>query len=112
MKASKFTEAQKAFRQTTGFVKSLLVLIRLDWEVPDFSTLSRSRKTFPVNIPHRGSQRALHLQIDNTGIKLEGEGDWNAPKMAGQNAASGARSIPGSTNKCWRSGRSRLPAAI
>lgn len=36
-----------ALRQTTGFVKSLLRLIGLDWTVPDFSTLSRRQKTLP-----------------------------------------------------------------
>ena len=30
-----------ALRQTTGFVESLLSLTGLDWDVPDFSTLSR-----------------------------------------------------------------------
>ena len=45
-----------ALRQTTGFVVSLLCLIGLDGEVPDFSTLSRRQKTLKVNIPYRGSQ--------------------------------------------------------
>ena len=40
-----------ALRQTTGFVGSLLQLVGLDWEVPDFSTLSRRQKTLAVNIP-------------------------------------------------------------
>jgi hypothetical protein len=44
-----------ALRQTTGCVESLLQLIGLDWEVPDFSTLSRRQMTLAVNIPHRGS---------------------------------------------------------
>ena len=43
-----------ALRQTTGFVESLLYLIGLGWDVPDFSTLSRRQKTLAVNIPHRG----------------------------------------------------------
>ena len=30
-----------ALRQTTGFVESLLLLIGLDWDVPDFRRLSR-----------------------------------------------------------------------
>ena len=30
-----------ALRQTTGFTESLLRLIGLDWDVPDFSTLNR-----------------------------------------------------------------------
>ena len=72
-----------ALRQTTGLVESLLCLIGLDWEAPDFSTLSRRQKTLAVNIPHRGSQGPLHLLIDSTGIKVEGEGEWNARKHGG-----------------------------
>jgi hypothetical protein len=76
-------QATMATRQTTGFVESLLSLIGLDWDVPDFSTLSRRQKTLAVNIPHRGSQGPLHLLIDSTGIKVEGEGEWNARKHGG-----------------------------
>ena len=63
-----------ALRQTTGFVESLLRLVGLNWTVPDFSTLSRRQKTLAVNIPYRGSKGPLHLLIDSTGIKVEGEG--------------------------------------
>jgi len=72
-----------ALRQTTGFVESLLRLIGLDWAVPDFSTLSRRQKTLKINIPCRGSQGPLHVLIDSTGIKVEGEGEWNARKHGG-----------------------------
>ncbi len=72
-----------ALRQTTGFVESLLRLVGLDWDVPDFSTISRRQKTLVVNIPHRVSQGPLHLLIDSTGIKVEGEGEWNARKHGG-----------------------------
>ncbi|WP_295180183.1 IS5 family transposase [Shimia sp.] len=72
-----------ALRQTTGFVESLLQLNGLDWSVPDFSTLSRRQKTLAVNIPYRGSEGPLHLLIDSTGIKVEGEGEWNARKHGG-----------------------------
>lgn len=72
-----------ALRQTTGFVESLLRLIGLDWAVPDFSTLSRRQKTLKVDIPYRGSEGPLHLLIDSTGIKVEGEGEWNACKHGG-----------------------------
>lgn len=100
-----------ALRQTTGFVESLLCLIGLNWEAPDFSTLSRRQKTLAVNIPHRGSQGPLHLLINGMTIKMKRKGEWNVRKHGGQNAASGARSISGSTNKRWRSGRSRSPVA-
>lgn len=72
-----------ALRQTTGFVESLLRLIGLDWAVPDFSTLSRRQKSLKVNIPYRGSDGPLHLLVDSTGIKVEGEGEWNARKHGG-----------------------------
>lgn len=72
-----------ALRQTTGFVESLLKLVGLDWTVPDFSTLSRRQRSLAVNIPYRGSQGRLHLLIDSTGIKVEGEGEWHARKHGG-----------------------------
>ena len=72
-----------ALRQTTGFVESLLRLAGLDWTVPDFSTLSRRQQKLAVNIPYRGSSGPLHLLIDSTGIKVEGEGEWNARKHGG-----------------------------
>ena len=69
-----------ALRQTTDFVESLLKLVGLDRTVPNFSTLSRGQKTLAVNIPYRGSPGPLHLLIDSTAIKVEGEGEWHARK--------------------------------
>jgi hypothetical protein len=56
----------------------------------------RGQKTLKVNIPYRGSAGPLHLLIpshglqanhfratDSTGIKVEGEGEWNARKHGG-----------------------------
>ena len=43
----------------------------------------RGQKILAVNIPHRASQGPLHLLIDSTGIKVEGEGEWNARKHGG-----------------------------
>lgn len=72
-----------ALRQTTGFVESLLRLAGLAWSVPDFSTLSRRQKALTVDIPYRGSDGPLHLLIDSTGIKVEGEGEWHRRKHGG-----------------------------
>ncbi|GBQ23367.1 transposase [Gluconacetobacter sacchari DSM 12717] len=72
-----------ALRQTTGFVESLLRLAGLSWSVPDFSTLSRRQKSLTVDIPYRGSDGPLHLLIDSTGIKVEGEGEWHRRKHGG-----------------------------
>jgi len=70
-------------RQATGFVASLLELSGLGWSVPDFSTLSRRQKTLDVAIAYRGSKGALHLLVDSTGIKVEGEGEWHTRKHGG-----------------------------
>ena len=68
-------------RQTTGLVESLLRLVGLDCLVPDFSTLSRRQRA--LAIPYRGYKGPLHLLIDITGIKVEGEGEWHARKHGG-----------------------------
>ncbi len=70
-------------RQATGFVESLLRLAGLDWKVPDFSTLCRRQKTLHVTIPFHGGSGTLHLLLDATEIKAEGEGEWNARKHGG-----------------------------
>lgn len=69
-------------RQATGFMESLLNLSGLPWSVPDFSTLSRRQKTLNVAIPYRRREN-LHLLIDSTGIKVEGEGEWQRRKHGG-----------------------------
>ena len=62
---------------------SLLELVGLDWSVPDFSTLCRRQKTLSIAIPYKGSTGPLHLLIDSTGIKDEGEGEWDARQHGG-----------------------------
>ncbi len=70
-------------RQTTGMVASLPKMVGLDWAVPDYTTLCRRRKTLAVTIPYRGSKGPLHLLIDSTGTKVDGEGEWHARKHGG-----------------------------
>lgn len=49
----------------------------------DLSTVSRRQKTLNVNSPDRGAVGPLHLLIDSTGIKIDGEGESNARKHGG-----------------------------
>jgi hypothetical protein len=62
-------------RQATGFVESLLKLVDLDCEVPDFSTLCRRQKSLLGAIPDQSSRCTLNLLIDSTGIKTESEAE-------------------------------------
>lgn len=66
-----------------GATLGLLRLVGMDWTAPDFSTLCRRQRTLNVSIPYRGGTGPLNLLIDSTGIKAEGEGEWNARKHGG-----------------------------
>ncbi|WP_462388148.1 IS5 family transposase [Acidovorax sp. Q11] len=69
-----------ALRQSLGLIQSLLELAKLNWRVPDFSTLSRRQRTLQVQLPYRRSSTALELLVDSTGIKFLGEGEWKRKK--------------------------------
>jgi IS5 family transposase len=69
-----------ALRQTQGFVQSVLTLSGLDWQAPDYSTMSRREKRLQVQITARPSRGGLHLLVDSTGIKMLGEGEWKTRK--------------------------------
>ena len=51
--------------------------------MPDYSTLWRRQKTLNVSLPDQGGTGPLNLLIDSTGIKAEGEGEWNARQHGG-----------------------------
>lgn len=69
---------QLPLRQTTGLVRSLLQLIQLDYDVPNFSTLSRRQKTLtlPPLRQRRQNRNPICLLVDSTGIKETGAGQW------------------------------------
>ena len=67
-------------RQAAGMVATLLKLAGLDWPVPDYSTLCRRQKTVTVRISYRRADGPLNLLVDSTGIKVLGDGEWQARK--------------------------------
>ncbi|GHG35035.1 hypothetical protein GCM10017322_37400 [Paracoccus aerius] len=67
-------------RQSTGMVARILKMTRLDWSVPDFSTLSHKQGSLVVDIPHRRAAGLLNLPVDSTGIKFGGDGEGLARK--------------------------------
>jgi hypothetical protein len=90
-------------RQTEGFVRSLMQVMKLDLAVPDHTTLARRRRTVDVHDdrwPRKGP-----IDIDSTGLKFFGTGEWAAPGMA-KRAVRGAsfisRSIPTTTGSSLR----------
>ena len=67
-------------RQAMGMAQSLLKLASLDWQVPDFSTVSRRQKHPAVTIEAQATTTGLHLLVDSSGIKMLGEGEWKTKK--------------------------------
>lgn len=45
-----------------------------------FSTLCRRQRNLDVQVVCRPSAAGLHLQVDSTGIKFLGEGEWKCKK--------------------------------
>lgn len=67
-----------ALRQTQGFICSFFQTAKIDWAIPDFSTLSRRADSLEPVI-HKSAKtkgQELHLLVDSTGIKLTGDGEW------------------------------------
>lgn len=69
-----------AYRQTEGFVNSLLGLMGLKLFVPSYTQINRRASVLqiaPYQIP---SQEPIHIAIDSTGVKIFGEGEWKVRK--------------------------------
>ena len=69
-----------ALRQAEGFAASLLRLLGKELRVPDHTTLSRRSRGFAGRRPQVIPHGPLHLVIDSTGLKLFGQGEWDAEK--------------------------------
>ena len=63
-------------RQAEGFLKSLFAVMGVELEVPDHSTLSRRLSKLSVELPVLPKDKAIHLVVDSTGVKVYGEGEW------------------------------------
>jgi hypothetical protein len=66
-------------RQTEGFTRSVLKLLRLPLVVPDYTTLCRRRAKLTV-ILQRMSKDIIAAIADSTGLKFYGEGEWKVKK--------------------------------
>ena len=67
-------------RQTEGFLRSVLALMRTDLEAPDHTTLSRRSQHLDLALDRIPAQRPVHLIVDSTGRSIVSEGEWAAVK--------------------------------
>lgn len=63
-------------RQAEGFLESLFMLMGIELAVPDHSTLSRRLTKLSVELPVIPHDKAVHVVVDSTGVKVYGEGEW------------------------------------
>lgn len=63
-------------RGTEGLLGSIVQLLGVPVEVPDYSTLCRRRRELAIELPRRVRGEPLHLVVDATGVKIYGEGEW------------------------------------
>jgi len=66
------------FRMTEGYIKSLIKILNIDVEIPDYSLLCKRQKTLKVFLSKSKvkPEEAIHILVDTTGLKVFGEGEW------------------------------------
>jgi Transposase DDE domain len=67
-------------RQSEGFVRSLIELMKIDLIVPAHTTLSRRRRTVSVDEYRWPRKGPVDLVIDSNGLKFFGAGEWARKK--------------------------------
>lgn len=67
-------------RQTQGFVRSLLRLMKLKLPVPDYSTLCRRASLLKVAPDTRTTNGPITLIVDSTGLRGHGGREWMRQK--------------------------------
>ena len=67
-------------RQTEGFARSLIRLMGLSLDVPDFSTLSKRSINLELSALAQTLTPGSHIIIDSTGLKVYGKDEWHQDK--------------------------------
>lgn len=64
------------FRQTKGFVTSLVKLMRMQVDTPSYSQLCRRMKNLKINFRGKSANEITDIALDGSGMKVYGEGEW------------------------------------
>ncbi len=69
------------YRETKGLGQSLIKLMKMNIEIPCYTTLSRRHKKLSLQILNTlKSSKSIHVVVDSTGLKVYGEGEWKVRK--------------------------------
>lgn len=65
------------FRGTQGFITSLIKLLKLNLDVPDYTILCKRQKDLIIKLKNVAKIKGkIDIVVDTTGVKVYGEGEW------------------------------------
>lgn len=64
------------YRQTEGFVRSILALLAEGVSVPDFTSAAKRAAKLGIKLPVLPRRGRIDIVLDGTGLKVFGEGEW------------------------------------
>lgn len=68
------------FRQTEGFLKSIVSLMAVEIGIPDFSSISQRSGTLSRLVLNKAMKPGIHVIVDSTGLKVYGKDEWHQEK--------------------------------
>ena len=66
-------------RQTQGLVESIVGILKLEMDVPDYTVICKRSKVLKISsvlVKRINKGEHLHIVLDSTGLKVYGEGEW------------------------------------
>jgi hypothetical protein len=71
---------QLPYRQTEGLGRSLVELMEISLDIPDYTSLAKRAAKLGVLLDVRRHTGAIDVVVDSTGLKVFGEGEWKMRK--------------------------------
>lgn len=71
---------QLPYRQTEGLGRSLVQLMEMELEIPDYTSLAKRAAKLGISLDVRRHTGAIDVVVDSTGLKVFGEGEWKMRK--------------------------------
>lgn len=68
------------YRQTEGLGRSLVELMEIELEIPDYTSLAKRATKLGISLNVRRHTGAIDVVVDSTGLKVFGEGEWKMRK--------------------------------
>ena len=71
---------QLPYRQTEGLGKSLVELMQIELDIPDYTSLAKRAAKMGVSLDIAKHTGRIDVVVDSTGLKVFGEGEWKMRK--------------------------------